>query len=60
MTKQPKKIKLSQIRVETSYRKDEKYLSLEYSINRHGLEVPLIVEEESKNRICTSGWIPSL
>ncbi|GAE36649.1 ParB/RepB/Spo0J family partition protein [Halalkalibacter akibai] len=50
MSKQPKKIKLSQIRLETSYRKSEKDLSLELSISRQGLNVPLIVEEEGKNQ----------
>ncbi|MFZ3578051.1 ParB N-terminal domain-containing protein [Virgibacillus sp. DJP39] len=50
MSKQPKKIKLSQIRLETSYRKSEKDLSLELSINRQGLKIPLIVEEEGKNQ----------
>jgi len=44
------KIKLSQIRLETSFRNKEKDLSLELSINRNGLKVPLIVEEESKNQ----------
>lgn len=50
MSKKPKKIKLSQIRLETSYRKSEKDLSLELSINRQELKVPLIVEEEGKNQ----------
>ncbi|MCD8503243.1 MAG: ParB/RepB/Spo0J family partition protein [Bacillaceae bacterium] len=50
MSKQPKKIKLSQIRLETSYRKSEKDLSLELSISRQGLNVPLTVEEEGKNQ----------
>ncbi|MFA9560373.1 ParB/Srx family N-terminal domain-containing protein [Evansella sp. AB-rgal1] len=50
MSKQPKKIKLSQIRLETSYRKSEKDLSLELSISRQGLNVPLIVEEEGENQ----------
>ncbi|TYS17721.1 ParB/RepB/Spo0J family partition protein [Rossellomorea vietnamensis] len=50
MSKQPRKIKLSQIRLETSYRKSEKDLSLELSINRQGLKVPLVVEEEGKNQ----------
>lgn len=50
MSKQPEKVKLSQIRLETSYRKTEKDLSLELSINRHGLKVPLTVEKEGKNQ----------
>ncbi|MCG3418228.1 ParB/Srx family N-terminal domain-containing protein [Oceanobacillus jordanicus] len=50
MTKQLKKIKLSQIRLETSFRKSEKDLSLEMDISRQGLKVPLIVEEESENQ----------
>ncbi|KAB7671688.1 ParB/RepB/Spo0J family partition protein [Bacillus sp. B1-b2] len=50
MNKQPKKVKLSQIRLETSYRNREKDLSLELSIRRDGLKVPLIVEEESENQ----------
>ncbi|WP_226036126.1 ParB N-terminal domain-containing protein [Aquibacillus saliphilus] len=50
MSKQPKKIKLSQIRLETSYRRSEKDLSLELSISRQGLKVPLTVEEESGNQ----------
>ncbi|ASN04304.1 ParB/RepB/Spo0J family partition protein [Virgibacillus necropolis] len=49
MGDQQKKIKLSQIGLETNFRKKEKDLSLELSINRHGLRVPLIVEEESKD-----------
>ncbi|WP_299093871.1 ParB/RepB/Spo0J family partition protein [uncultured Metabacillus sp.] len=49
MSTQLKKIKLSQIRLETSFRNKEKDLSLEFSINRNGLKVPLIVEEENKN-----------
>ncbi|WP_138420441.1 ParB/RepB/Spo0J family partition protein [Aquibacillus sediminis] len=50
MSKQQKKIKLSQIRLETSYRKSEKDLSLELSISRQGLKVPLTVEKESENQ----------
>jgi len=50
MSKTTKKIGLSQIRLETRYRKREKDISLELSINRHGLKVPLIVEEEGKNQ----------
>jgi ParB-like chromosome segregation protein Spo0J len=50
MSKQLKKIKLSQIRLETSYRNKEKDLSLELAINRYGLKVPLIVEKESENQ----------
>lgn len=43
-------IKLSQIRMETSFRNKERDLSLELSISRHGLKVPLIVEQVSKNQ----------
>ncbi|RFU69526.1 chromosome partitioning protein ParB [Peribacillus saganii] len=50
MSKQLKKISLSRIRLETRYRKKEKDLSLELSINRHGLKAPLIVEEEGRNQ----------
>lgn len=49
MNKQIKVIKLSQISLETNFRNKEKDLSLELSINRHGLQVPLIVEKESEN-----------
>ncbi len=42
------RIKLSQIRLEPEFRLREKDLGLELSINKQGLRVPLIVEEESK------------
>ncbi|MCM3386859.1 ParB N-terminal domain-containing protein [Ureibacillus chungkukjangi] len=50
MFEQPKTIKLSQIRLETSYRKNEKDLSLEMDINRNGLIIPLIVQQESEDK----------
>jgi ParB-like chromosome segregation protein Spo0J len=50
MAKQIKEVKLSHITVETSFRNDEKDLSLELDINRNGLKIPLIVEEESTNK----------
>ncbi|MCC3359632.1 ParB/RepB/Spo0J family partition protein [Bacillus sp. REN16] len=49
MNKQLKMIRLSQIRLEISFRENEKDLGLKLSIQREGLKVPLIVEEESKN-----------
>lgn len=50
MTKELKKIKLSQIRLETNYRENEKDLSLELDIARQGLKVPLTVEEENQDQ----------
>ncbi|MBB5174548.1 ParB/RepB/Spo0J family partition protein [Texcoconibacillus texcoconensis] len=47
---QTKTIKLSQIKLETSYRKREKDLSLELSINRKGLIQPLIVEQVNESQ----------
>lgn len=50
MIKQLKKVKLTQIRLEMSFRNKEKDLSLELDINRHGLKYPLSVEEETNNQ----------
>jgi ParB-like chromosome segregation protein Spo0J len=50
MTKQIRKIKLSQIEPETEYRNKMKDLSLELDISRNGLKVPLIVEEKGENQ----------
>lgn len=43
---QMKRIRLDEIRLETNFRSKEKDLSLEMSLQRHGLQVPLIVEGE--------------
>lgn len=45
-----KKIRLAQIRLETDFRIKEKDLSLEMSVQRHGLQVPLVVEMEGTER----------
>lgn len=50
MSKQIKVVKLSHIKLETSFRNKEKDLSLELDINRNGLKVPLSVEEVSTNK----------
>ncbi|MDN4495132.1 ParB N-terminal domain-containing protein [Ureibacillus aquaedulcis] len=49
MFEQPREIELSQIRLETSFRKNEKDLSLEMDISRNGLIAPLIVQLESED-----------
>lgn len=45
-----KKIRLAQIRLETDFRSKEKDLSLEMSLQRHGLQEPLVVEMEDQQR----------
>lgn len=49
MHRQLEQIKLSKIRLETTFRSKEKDLSLELDINRNGLKIPLIVEKISEN-----------